>query len=81
MSRKCEFRRQHQAVFVRRVSKVITSFTCCCPAQGTVPEGTELCGGEDMAKSTHVSFERLKAGDESAAVFKSDVGELMVRPR
>ncbi|CAN0483832.1 unnamed protein product, partial [Ectocarpus sp. 12 AP-2014] len=48
---------------------------------GAVLAGAELCGGEDMAKSIHDSFERLKAGDESAAIFKSDVGELMVRPR
>jgi len=34
-----------------------------------------------MARSIHDSFERLKAGDESAAVFKKDVGELMIRPR
>ncbi|CAN0096425.1 unnamed protein product [Ectocarpus sp. 4 AP-2014] len=47
---------------------------------GAVLAGAELCGGEDMAKSIHDSFERLKAGDESAAIFKSDVGELMVRP-
>ncbi|CAM9870915.1 unnamed protein product [Ectocarpus fasciculatus] len=47
---------------------------------GAVPAGAELCGGDHMAKSIHDSFERLKAGDESAAVFKSNVGELMVRP-
>lgn len=34
-----------------------------------------------MAESIHDSFERLKAGDETAAVFKRDIGELMVRPR
>ncbi|CAM9706452.1 unnamed protein product, partial [Scytosiphon promiscuus] len=45
-----------------------------------VTGGVELCGGDDMAKSIHDSFERLKAGDESAAIFKKDIGELMVRP-
>lgn len=49
-------------------------------SQGAVPAGAELCGGDEMAKSIHDSFERLKAGDESAAIFKKDVGELMVRP-
>ncbi|CAM9338597.1 unnamed protein product [Ectocarpus sp. 8 AP-2014] len=48
---------------------------------GAVPAGAELCGGMDMAMSIHDSLERLKAGDESAAIFKTDVGELMVRPR
>ncbi|CAN0217950.1 unnamed protein product, partial [Scytosiphon promiscuus] len=45
-----------------------------------VTAGMELCTGDDMAKSIHDSLERLKAGDESAAVFNKDVGELMVRP-
>lgn len=49
--------------------------------QGAVAAGVELCGGDHMAKSIHDSFERLKAGDEGAAIFKRDIGELMVRPR
>ncbi|CAM9420198.1 unnamed protein product [Ectocarpus fasciculatus] len=48
---------------------------------GAVPAGAELCGSTDMAQSIHDSFERLKVGDESAAIFKTDIGELMVRPR
>eukprot|EP00752_Nemacystus_decipiens_P004023 g3684.t2 len=47
-------------------------------AQGAVTAGVELCGGDDMAKSIHDSLERLKNGDESAAIFKRDIGELMV---
>ncbi|CAM9482619.1 unnamed protein product [Ectocarpus fasciculatus] len=46
----------------------------------SVPAGAELCGSQGMVDSIHESLERLKAGDTSAAVFKKDVGELMVRP-
>lgn len=53
----------------------------CFALQGAVTAGFELCEGDEMAKSIHDSFERLKAGDESAAVFNRDIGELMVRPR
>ncbi|CAM9676919.1 unnamed protein product, partial [Hapterophycus canaliculatus] len=48
--------------------------------QGAVPAGFELCGGDGMAKSISASIDALVAGDESAAVFKRDLGELKVRP-
>lgn len=50
-------------------------------SQGAVPAGVKLCGGDEMARSIHDSFQRLKAGDESAAIFNRDAGELMIRPR
>lgn len=48
--------------------------------QDAVPAGVELCGGGEMALSIANSIDRLIDGDEKAAVFKSDLGELMVRP-
>ncbi|CAM9509280.1 unnamed protein product, partial [Scytosiphon promiscuus] len=45
-----------------------------------VPAGVELCGGDDMARSISASIDALVAGDESAAVFKRNVGGLMIRP-
>eukprot|EP00904_Undaria_pinnatifida_P002795 jgi/Undpi1/12516/HiC_scaffold_6.g02185.m1 len=45
-----------------------------------VPAGADLCGGGDMAVSIARSVDRLIEGDERAAIFKSDLGELMVRP-
>lgn len=33
-----------------------------------------------MAESISASIDRLIDGDESAAIFKKDIGELMVRP-
>lgn len=47
--------------------------------QGAVPAGAELCG-EGMAESISASIDALLDGDASAAVFKRDIGELMVRP-
>lgn len=52
----------------------------CIPPQGAVPAGAELCGGDDMARSVSASVDALIGGDASAAVFKRDIGELMVRP-
>lgn len=49
-------------------------------SQGAVPAGVELCGGGEMASSIARSMDRLIDGDEEAAIFKSDLGELMVRP-
>lgn len=49
-------------------------------AQEAVPAGAELCGGDEMAHSIAASIDALTAGDESAAVFKRDIGELMLRP-
>eukprot|EP00903_Cladosiphon_okamuranus_P012371 g11596.t1 len=48
--------------------------------EGAVPAGVELCGGDEMAHSIAASIDGLTAGDEDAAVFKSDLGELMLRP-
>ncbi|CAN0194683.1 unnamed protein product [Scytosiphon promiscuus] len=48
--------------------------------EGAVPAGAELCGGDGMAKSISASIDALVAGDESAAVFKRDLGELTIRP-
>ena len=48
--------------------------------QGAVPAGAELCGGGDMAASIDVSLARLVDGDEDAAIFKRDIGELLLRP-
>ena len=48
--------------------------------QGAVPAGAELCGGGDMAASIDVSLSRLVDGDEDAAIFKRDIGELLLRP-
>lgn len=48
--------------------------------QDAVPAGVELCGGGDMAASIGRSLGRLVDGDEGGAVFKPDLGELMVRP-
>ncbi|CAM9150528.1 unnamed protein product [Ectocarpus sp. 8 AP-2014] len=45
-----------------------------------VPAGAELCGGEEIAVSIAASIDALTAGDESAAVFKRDIGELVLRP-
>ncbi|CAB1104024.1 CPO-like [Ectocarpus sp. CCAP 1310/34] len=45
-----------------------------------VPAGAELCGGDEIAVSIAASIDALTAGDESAAVFKRDVGELVLRP-
>eukprot|EP00752_Nemacystus_decipiens_P014976 g13334.t1 len=46
----------------------------------SVPAGVELCGGDEMAISIAASVDGLTAGDESVAVFKRDLGELMLRP-
>eukprot|EP00752_Nemacystus_decipiens_P008074 g7217.t1 len=48
--------------------------------EGAVPAGAELCGGGGMAESISNSIDALLGGDASAAVFKRDAGELMVRP-
>ncbi|CAM9200218.1 unnamed protein product, partial [Laminaria digitata] len=48
--------------------------------EGAVPAGVELCGGGDMAASIYNSLARLVEGDEHAAIFNRDVGELMLRP-
>lgn len=72
------------AYFCVTITKTSIPYYCTfafLASQGAVPAGVELCGGDEMARSIHDSFERLKAGDESAAVFKKDVGELMIRPR
>ncbi|CAM9971879.1 unnamed protein product, partial [Ascophyllum nodosum] len=42
--------------------------------------GGELCGGGLLASSISSSISALIDGDETAAIFKKDVGELMVRP-
>lgn len=47
--------------------------------QEAIPAGAELCGGGEMAESISASIGALIDGDESAAIFKKDVGELMVR--
>lgn len=52
---------------------------CCCVLQGAIPAGVELCG-EGMAESISASIDALLGGDASAAVFKADIGEIMVRP-
>lgn len=52
---------------------------CSTPLQDAVPAGVDLCGGELVARSVEASIDRLIAGDETAAVFKSDPGELKVR--
>lgn len=48
-------------------------------AQDAVPGGADLCGGGFLARSVEASIDRLIAGDETAAVFKYDPGELKVR--
>lgn len=48
--------------------------------QEAVPAGVDLCGGDEMAISLSASIDALTEGDESAAVFKRDGGELMLRP-
>eukprot|EP00752_Nemacystus_decipiens_P012197 g10813.t1 len=45
-----------------------------------VPAGVELCGGDDMAHSIASSVDGLTAGDERAAIFNRDIGELILRP-
>lgn len=56
-------------------------FLCACHfSQDAVPAGVELCGGGQMAISIEKSIDKLVEGDEEGAVFKSDLGELMVRP-
>lgn len=48
--------------------------------QEAVPAGAELCGGDEIAASIAASIDALTAGVESAAVFKRDIGELVLRP-
>lgn len=48
--------------------------------QGAVPAGVELCGGYEVVDSIAASFDALTSGDESAAVFNRDIGELKLRP-
>lgn len=48
--------------------------------QEAVPGGVELCGGSLLAESITTSIGDLVAGDESAAVFDKNIGELMLRP-
>ena len=52
----------------------------CLEFQGAVPAGVDLCGGDEMAYSIEASIDALTAGDESAAVFNRDIGELLLRP-
>lgn len=47
--------------------------------QEAVPAGAELCGGGEMAESISSTIGALIEGDESAAIFKKNPGELMVR--
>lgn len=61
------------------LSNVIRS-VCSLPSQDAVPAGEDLCGGGLMAPSITASLKRLIAGDEAAAVFKYDPGEIKVRP-
>ena len=48
--------------------------------QEAATAGTKLCGGGLLAPSISSSIGALIDGDESAAIFKKDVGEQMVRP-
>eukprot|EP00752_Nemacystus_decipiens_P007406 g6624.t1 len=48
--------------------------------EGAVPAGVDLCGGDEMAISIAASVDALNAGDASGAIFKRDLGELMLRP-
>ena len=48
--------------------------------QDATAAGGELCGGGLLASSISSSISALIDGDETAAIFKKDVGELMVRP-
>lgn len=49
------------------------------PRKDAVGAGSELCGGGEMAVSIASSIDRLVDGDEAAAIFKQNPGELMVR--
>lgn len=68
----------HEFEFIPRVLMVSNVLSYFC--QGAVPAGVELCGGDDVIHSIAASFDALTDGDESAAVFNRDIGELMLRP-
>lgn len=60
------------------ISRCFLFFHFCF--QEAVPAGAELCGGGDMALSIADTINKLRDGDEDAAVYKRDLGELMLRP-
>lgn len=73
-------------VYIYRVMHHQSSTFTMLPAfvvlifQEAVPAGVELCGGGGMAVSIAKSIDRLIEGDEEAAVFKADLGDLLLRP-